>query len=212
MKWLEAIASVVVLGAAASGKAPTSTSTQDAFTQSQQFETAQNYSEAIRVLLPIYQKSQRDYTVNLRLGWLYYVSGSYANARQHYELAVFAAPKAVEPRVGLLLPILALGRYADAEIAAREAVRLDANNYYANLRLAYSLRMQLKFPQAEMIDRHMLELYPTDKSFLLEAAYAQWGRGNYREAEKNFRQVLLLDPTNALAQKGLPQMIGATAK
>lgn len=210
IRWLETVAAIVVVGAAAANKTTSNATTvQDAFTQSQQSEQAQKYDEAIRSLLPVLQKSPRDYVVNLRLGWLYYLAGNYANSVQHYQTAVFAEPKAVEPRIGLTLPLLAQRRYADLETTAREAVRLDANNYYANLRLAYAMRMQLKFSQAEMIDRHMLELYPTDKTFLLEAAYAQWGRANYREAERNFRLVLLLDPTNADAQKGLPQMIGA---
>lgn len=207
MKWREmllgAVVVCVIVGSAAQSAGPAAPSRQEAFKASYQYETAQNYTDAIKAMLPLYQSSSRDYLVNLRLGWLYYLGGAYANSQKHYQAASLAEARAVEPRVGCLLPLLAQGRYADAEVVAHEALRLDADNYYASLRLAYALRMQSKYSAAEAVNRRMLKLYPSDSKFLLEQGYAYWGLGRMREARELFADVLLLDPENYDARTAL---------
>ena len=53
---------------------------RDAYYKSYNYEKIQNYSDAINALMPVYNEFPNTYTVNLRLGWLYYLSTNYANA------------------------------------------------------------------------------------------------------------------------------------
>lgn len=167
-----------------------------AFATSYRWEQAANYDEAIDALKPVGYKSA--YLLELRLGWLYYLSGNYAVSRQHYAVAMRTNSKALEPRLGILLPTLALGKYDEAEITARAILALDSNNYTAGLRLAYALRMQGKYRPARDLLSQLLTLYPTDATLLTEqlldaAALKQADVGDLCE------QLLAVDPTSATA-------------
>lgn len=167
----------------------------DAVAKSIALEKEQKYDEAIVALTAI-RKS--NYLVNLRLGWLYYLKADYTNSKQFYQMAMRMAPKAVEPRLGLTLPMLAELRYAEVEGVARTILSLDANNYTGSLRLATSLRLQGKYRPAREVNAAMLELYPSDVTFLSEqllvsAALKQNDLAQLAES------ILALDPENATA-------------
>jgi tetratricopeptide (TPR) repeat protein len=189
---------------------PAETSAQDpirdAFAKSYAYEAAGKYREAIDALEPARDVSQQEYLLNLRLGWLAYLSGDYESAGEHYRQVIDAAPAATEPRVGYLLPLLAQQRYADAESVAREVLAIDPKNYYANLRLAYALRSQGKLAEAEQIASSTAELQPTDVTLLTELATIYDAEGRDGEAREIFGRILMLAPNNALAREhlGLP--------
>lgn len=145
----------------------------------------------------------QDYLVNLRLGWLYYSSGNYANSKQRYQMAITAAPAAIEPRLGYMLPLLAQARYAEVEAAATQVLRMDSANYYASLRLAIALRMQGKLDQAAEVNNSMLNLYPTDVAFLTQLALVHVAQKNSFAAGRVFRKILTLDPENVIAKREL---------
>lgn len=173
---------------------------RDAFSKSYQYERTQNYPEAIRVLLNL---QERSYLIDLRLGWLYHLSGNYANARQFYTAAMQAAPKAIEPRLGYTLPLLAQARYDEVEATTKTILMMDANNYLASLRLSFALRMQKKFPQAREVNAAMLELLPTDVSFLTEQLLVSVAMNN-SDVRKLAEMILTLDPENFTAKQYAP--------
>lgn len=173
---------------------------RDAFATSYRYEKSQNYEDAIKVLMVL---EEQDYLLDLRLGWLYYLSGKFANSRQHYQAAIAAAPKAVEPRLGLMLPLLAQTRYAELETMAKQVLMIDPNNYYASLRLAIALRSQDKLSQAEEINSAMLELYPSDVSFLSQLGLVHVAQKKNTAARQVFTMILTLDPENVLAKQQL---------
>lgn len=180
----------------AAAAAPSATDlANDATAKSIALEKEQKYDEAILALTAIRKPS---YLVNLRLGWLYYLKTDYTNSKQFYQMAMRMAPKAVEPRLGITLPLLAELRYAEVEGVARTILSLDANNYTGSLRLATSLRLQGKYRPARETNAAMLELYPTDVTFLSEqllvsAALKQSDVASLAES------ILALDPENATA-------------
>lgn len=191
---------IVLLTSALVAATPSASTKSDAaaFAASYQLEQAAKYDEAIDALKPVGYKSS--YLLELRLGWLYYLSGNYAVSRQHYSSAMRTSPKSLEPRLGLLLPTLALGKYDEAEVTARTILALDSNNYTAGLRLAYALRMQGKYRPARDLLSQLLTLYPTDATLLTEqlldaAALKQTDVGELCE------QLLAVDPTNVSALK-----------
>lgn len=189
---------VAILGCAASASGQDLV--LDSFANSYKYEKAQNYEDAIKSIVIL---KDQGYLVQLRLGWLYYLSGNHANSRQHYLKAIAAAPKAIEPRLGYMLPLLAQARYAEVETVARQVLMMDAGNYYASLRLAIALRMQGKLPQAAEVNNAMLELYPTDVSFLTEMGLVLVAQKDHAKARQAFYRVLTLDPENVVAKRHL---------
>jgi len=79
-------------------------------------------------------------------------------------------------------------------------LRMDGGNYYANLRLAYALRLQGKYGPAEEVANRMVRFYPCDAQFLTELGLLKLARNQRAAAKGIFERVLLLDPTNATAK------------
>jgi tetratricopeptide (TPR) repeat protein len=172
----------------------------DAYYRSYDYERTEDYMNAVRALAPVFDRYPEGYTVNLRMGWLYYLNGNYANSLVHYGAAQRVAPYALEPKVGSLLPLLAQEKYAAAESMAYQVVSVDYYNYYGNLRLGFALRLQGKLEQARLVIGKMLTAYPSDSLFLTELGLIAVAEGDMEEARATFTDVLILDPENPTAK------------
>jgi tetratricopeptide (TPR) repeat protein len=148
----------------------------------------------------VYNDYPETYTVNLRLGWLYYLNENYANSLEHYGKAIKISPYSLEAKLGELLPLLARERYGEVEKKAFQILDADYYNYYGNLRLVFALRMQQKSDLAEKIALKMLAIYPIDVSFLTEYALIKFAQGEKDTAFKLFYDILILDPENVTAK------------
>lgn len=186
--------------------APTDADIRDAYHKSYRYEKAQNYADAIKALAPVISAYPQAYTVNLRLGWLSYLAGSYATARGHYETAIKTAPDSLEAKLGHTLPLMAQEKWDEAEAVVRQVLRVDPANYTANLRLAYVARLQKKFSAAETVLNGMLVLYPTDISLLTELGLIKLALDNKAEAKRLFNDVVTLDPENVVAKAQLSKL------
>jgi tetratricopeptide (TPR) repeat protein len=170
------------------------------YLRSYEYERTQDYENAIRALSPVYEAYPSGYTVNLRMGWLFYLNGNFTNAVAHYEAASSAAPSALEPKLGRLLPLMAQGRWDSTEALAYQVVSVDHYSYYGNLRLGIALRMQGKLDAAYQVILKMATAYPTDTLFLQELARLAVARGDEDEAARLYTDVLILDPENQEAR------------
>ena len=199
---------LLVLSAACLNAAPalSDEEVRDAYHNSYRYEKSQDYADAIKAMAPVFTVYPQGYTVNLRLGWLHYLSGTYANARSHYQTAIKTAPAAIEAKLGYTLPLLAQERFEEAEAIAKEVIRVDASNYYANLRLAYALRMEKKYAAAEEVLNALLLLYPTDVKFLTELGLVKVAQSQSAAATHIFADVLTLDPENVIAKAQLAEV------
>lgn len=190
----------LILTAFISRPALTQKQIQEAYYKSYNYEKLQDYKNAIKAIIPVYKEYPNGYTLNLRLGWLYYLNKNYANSIFYYDNAIKIAPGAVEPKLGYLLPLLAQQRYQEAETVASQILLIDYYNYYGNLRLAFTLRMEGKFSLAEKVVDKMLGLYPIDVSFLTEKALLYIAEKDEDNALKLFSDIIILDPENVTAK------------
>lgn len=174
---------------------------QEAYHKSFNYEQIEDYENAIRTLSPVLDEFPNGYTVNLRLGWLYYLLGKYANSIEHYQKAVQSVSTSLEAKNGLLLPLLAQNKYNEVTSTAYQVVSVDHYNYYGNMRLAFALRMQKKYDQAEQLLNKMLAVYPTDITFLTELALIKYNQGDTEKAGGLMWDVLTLDPENETAKE-----------
>ena len=172
-----------------------------AFRDSYRYEKMGAYRDAILAILPIYQEHPRFYLVNLRLGWLYYLSGKYGNSIEHYQKALEVQPQSFEAMLGLSLPLMAQKKWNKVERLMNQLVSQDRYNFYGNLRLAIALRLQNKANLAEKVCRHMLSHYPASLPFLVELGQDLWWQGKKEEARQVLGQVLLIDPENVVARE-----------
>lgn len=65
------------------------------FKQSYEYEATKNYEAAINVVNSLYSESS--YEINLRLAWLYYLSGKQKESVSYYQKAAVIMPVATEP-------------------------------------------------------------------------------------------------------------------
>lgn len=173
---------------------------KETYHKSFNYEQQKDFKDAIRAIMPVYEAYPNGYTVNLRLGWLYYLLKKYGNSEAHYKKAIKSVPSSAEAKLGLSLPYLAQKRWKEVENLMYEILKTDFYNFYGNLRLAIALRNQGKGDLAEKVSRKMLALYPANVSFLTELGLDLIAQGKNKKAYSIFADVIVLDPENQIAK------------
>ena len=198
MKWMMIVG--VVMSLCLHAGAMTDEDVRGAFSRSYWYERLQDYDAAVKALSLVVESDPHGYSVNMRLGWLFYLKANYANSKASYQDALKVAPESIETRTALMLPLLAQLRYGDVESLSREVLLVDPGNYTANLRLAYALRLQGKITPAEKVLEPMLRRYPNDLSLLLEMGMIRVAQDRKSAAREVMTKILLLDPENVTAK------------
>ncbi|MBN2639146.1 MAG: tetratricopeptide repeat protein [Bacteroidales bacterium] len=176
----------------------------EAFQNSYLHEASGNLAEAILDLKNVYQADS--YPINLRLGWLTYSSGMFSESQSYYHKAVILKPYAVEPRMGLVLPLAAMGNW-DAVIAQYNKILEIVPNYSIVMhRLGLIYYGQKDYEKAEKYFEKVVNLYPFDYDGLVMLAWTEFQLKKYRQAEVLFNTALMHTPTGASALEGLKLM------
>jgi len=175
----------------------------DGFQRSYDSEAAGKIPDAVAALDALPSPQKDGYVAQLRRGWLLYRLGKHTEAIGAYGRAIALEPRSIEARTGVLLPAMALRRWADVESGAREVLRLDAGNYLGNLRLAFALYNLGRYPESASVYKHLAESYPSDVEVRGGLGWALLKGGKAAEAASEFRAVLEIAPKNALAADGL---------
>ena len=176
---------------------------QQIYYKSYNYEKMGDYKDAIKVLIPLYQKYSNGYTINLRLAWLFYLDKNYKNAIKHYQKASLILPYSVEPKLGLMRVYLAIEKYKNALKIGNSLLREDYYNYYGNYYEILALKGIKDYKTAIKIVNKMLALYPTSVLFLNELGEIYYLEGKKDLAKKVFENVLILDPNNLKAKNYL---------
>ena len=173
-----------------------------AYYKSYNYEKMLDYKDAIKTLIPIYKKYPNDYTLNLRLGYLFFLNKNYNNSISHYTKASNILPYSIEPKLGLIRDYLKMGKSDNALTIANSIIKIDYYNYYGNLYLLKALKLKNNYIQAKEVANKILTLYPTDVLFLLELAKITY-IDNPKDAKIIFKNILILDPNNITAKEYL---------
>ena len=174
---------------------------QNLYYKSYNYEKMGDYKDAIKVLIPLYDKYPNGYTINLRLGWLFYLNKNYKNALKHYQKASLILPYSVEPKLGLMRVYLAMEDYKNALKIGNSLLREDYYNYYGNYYEMMALKGLKDYKNALNIVNKMLALYPTSVLFLNELGEIYYIEDKKDIAKQIFENVLILDPNNITAMK-----------
>ena len=176
---------------------------QQIYYKSYNYEKMGDYKDAIKVLIPLYKKYPEGYTINLRLGWLFYLNKNYSNSIKHYQKASLILPYSIEPKLGLMRDYLALQDFKDALKEGNLILREDYYNYYGNYYEILALKGIKDYKNAVKLTNKMLGLYPTSVLFLNILGEVYYHQNKKDLAKKVFKSVLLLDPNNVIAKSYL---------
>lgn len=173
------------------------------FESSFAYEATGDYDRALNDTLQILRQAPDHYLGNLRAGWLYYLKGRYADATKRYGKAQALAPKAMEPKLGAMLPLMAAKRWAEAERLGRAVLKRAPHNYTAASRLAFIAFSLGRYKEAEQRYRAVLEDFPSDTEMMLGLGWTYVRQGRAAEARTMFQRVLEVHRKNVNAQAGL---------
>ncbi|MFT4625670.1 MAG: tetratricopeptide (TPR) repeat protein [Myxococcota bacterium] len=177
----------------------------EVYQASYDLEAAQDYRGALVKMDDLSGLGEDDYVVHLRRGWLLYLVGRYADAVQAYKQAEQRAPGSVEARTGLLLPLMALRRWAEAEAECRSILEVAPHNYLASSRLAYVLYSSGRYADAATQYGAVLKRYPSDVEMRTGLGWSQLKQGRSDAARSTFMAVLRVAPSHVSAGQGLAE-------
>lgn len=176
-------------------------SLQDAFQKSINYESKQDYTNAIDVLKPL--ASAANYEINARLGWLHYLAGKNSESVTYYTKAIALKPSAIEPLLGIAYPYGELKKWTELQSTYQKIIALDPKNTTANYRLGLSAYYGKNYVLAKKYFDTVLNLYPLDYNTLLMSAWTTYFLGKSSDAKILFNKVLMISPDDKSATEGL---------
>jgi tetratricopeptide (TPR) repeat protein len=184
--------------------AQNTSSIQAAFTKSYVSEQAGNYSAAINDLNNVY--SDKDYIMNIRLGWLYYLSKKYNESIKYYEIAIALKPYAVEARFGCIKPLSAIENWEKVKDNYLKILKIDPQNTTANYWLGVIYYNKKDYANACKCFEKNVNLYPLDYNSTIMLGWSKLNAGKSADAKLMFHQSLIIRPNDASALAGLKQI------
>jgi tetratricopeptide (TPR) repeat protein len=174
-----------------------------AFNASLADEEKGNYNEAINRLMKIYEKNKENYLLNLRLGWLNYLKGAQDQSKKYYRTAInLSSEKSIEPLLGLTLPMAALEEWDEIRNTYLRILKIDPNNYTANLRLGQIYLQNADYGNARNYLEKAFTTYQSEYEVNLSLGWTYYYLGNKQKAKDHFTTALMLSPKDTLATQG----------
>ena len=201
MDILRRIMATVVLATVLTGSAFGQDNVTEAFKKSYELEYAGEYSKAINLLKSVY--NEESYEINLRLGWLHYLSGLFTESVPYYEKCLVLKPMSIEARLGLVNPASSMGNWNQVEKRYREILDIDPQNSLVNYRMGLIFYGRESYMNAARYFEKVVNLYPFDYDSVIMLAWSNYMVGKSREAKVLFQKALLIRPDDASALEGL---------
>lgn len=174
---------------------------ENAFKSSYALETEGDYAGAIKLLKGFYDEDS--YELNLRLGWLHYLSGLFTESVPYYKRCIALKPLSVEARLGLVYPVSAMGNWTQVEKTYLEILGIDPQNSAVNYRMGLIFYGREEYEEAFRYFEKVVNHYPFDYDSVIMLAWTNFQLGKMREAKVLFRKALLSRPGDESALSGL---------
>ena len=174
---------------------------QKAFHNSYADEAKKNYPAAINDITPYY--SDGNYEVNLRLGWLYFLSENYTTAQSYYLKAVNIKPASIEAKFGYVKPLSLLKSWDKVLEQYGNILKIDPQNTQANYWTGVISYNRKQFDVAIRYFTKVVTLYPFDYDGNQMLGWSYLMSGKKAEARACFEKGLLIKPDDASCTDGL---------
>jgi len=146
---------------------------------------------------------EKSYEINLRLGWLTYLSGSFIESTSYYNRAISLMPYAIEPRLGAVYPLSAMGNWDQVIDHYKKILATDPQNSLVNYRMGVIYYNREEYKTSHQYLEKVVNLYPFDIDGLVMLAWCKYRLKQFREAKILFQRALMHTPGNASAREGL---------
>jgi tetratricopeptide (TPR) repeat protein len=200
---LAASVTLLALLLPASARTDTAADVANLYRASYAAEAKGQPARALDDMKKIGAKAGQSYFVKVRSAWLAHLAGRHADAERAYRQAIREKPDAIEPKLGLTLPLLAQKKWRDLEKACREVLKQDPHNAVARARIAHAYYSVGNYPDAATYYRGLVKDYPSELDHQTGLGWALARMGRVAEANKLFRAVLAVSPDNINAKAGL---------
>lgn len=201
MEILKKILPVVLLLSGMTAHAQDYSKIQSVFQQSYELENNGEYSKAINLLKGIYD--EESYEINLRLGWLTYMSGLFTESIPYYQKCIQLKPMSIEARLGIVNPAASMGNWSQVEKYYNEILEIDPANSTVNYRMGVIYYGKEDYQTAFKYLEKVVNHYPFDYDSVIMLAWINYKLGKKREAKVLFQKALLIKPDDESAVKGL---------
>ena len=172
-----------------------------AFGESYKLEKEGKNKEALEAMKRVYDENS--YEINLRLGWLAYLSGKFTESISYYNNAIGKLPMSVEARLGIVLPLSAMGNWNQIIDQYNKILSIDPQNSLVNYRMGVIYYERKQYDKAESYLKKVINLYPFDHDTILMLGWVKLQQGNYNQAKLLFNKALMANPADASAKQGL---------
>lgn len=174
---------------------------KSAFAKSYTAEEKKKYSEAISAIKGV--NTAKCYECELRLGWLYYLSGNNTESYAHYSLAHTYMPASTEALWGAVYPLTKSEKWVELAKVYAKILQNDPTDPTANYRLGLSYYYKKEYEKALKYFQIALDITPFDYNTMMSSAWTHYFLGHKNEAKILFQKVLLYNTEDASAKEGL---------
>ncbi len=172
----------------------------DPWAESYRLEYLGKYVAAQAVIEPMVAGQAKEFAV-IRSAWLLYLQGKYAESEQRYLKAIDINPRSIDAQLGMMLPQMALYRWADAIKTGRKVLDENHWDYTAHLRIMISEEAMSRWADLAKHAAEVSARFPTDATVLVYWARAEAATRNIAKAKELYSQVLERIPGHVEATK-----------
>ncbi len=189
-RWRGAAAVISLVLGGALAAAGQSYAQADPWAESYKLEAARKYAEAQAQMEKVVARQPSNDFAVMRTAWLSYLQGQHAESEKHYRRAIEINTRSIEARLGLMLPLMAQYRWADATKVGRDVLAVSPWDYHAHTRLMVCEEATSRWDDLAKHAAEVAVRYPSDATALVYWARAESALGNPRRAKTLFNQVL----------------------
>lgn len=195
------IVSILILISCSQLSAQDFASWQSAFETSYAHEKNKDFTLALSAIENLYVSDSYDF--NIRYGWLYYCLGNFPESKKYYTRSIEILPYSLEAKLGLVLPLSALGEWDEVITIYQSILKIDPGSTLVNYRLGLIYYERKKYQIAYNHLEDVINLYPNDYDSNVLFAWTNLQMGKLKEAKVLFNKSLLIQPESTSAKEGL---------
>ena len=174
-----------------------------AFEKSYTNEYNLEYTKAVNDLESVYKENNSNYELNLRLGWLYYLSGNLIESEKYYTNAMGLKPLALEAIYGKILPMLGQEKYNLVLEVAKKAISIAPNDSKAEYYIGLAHYYKKEYLKAEKFLEKAINKYPFDLDINLMLGWTKFALGKKNEAKVLFQVAQRNSPNNVAVKSAI---------
>lgn len=167
-----------------------------AFESSYIYEQNKQASKAIEELKKVYENFESNYELNLRLGWLSYITENQSDSELYYMKAMQLKPLALDAIYGYIQPLLVEKKYDAVIRYSEKALTIAQNDSRAEYFIGLANYYKKKYIKAEKYLEKAINKYPFDLDINLILGWTKFALGKKNEAKVLFQVAQRHSPNN----------------